>query len=140
MCQEELIDLLSLEVQLVLVVALDGVLFADSVVLLCQELLEGQHGRLGGVVGVIPGRRPGERLKELMEQKNSLKHYSKYCVIIIITFKGAVQDFFYNLLTALQTMSNTHAQVALAQLCANHVQHIERSSCATCRVTNMSCY
>ena len=33
--------------------------------------------------------------------------------------------FLYNLLTAPQTVSNTYAQVARAQSCANHVQHIE---------------
>ena len=54
--------------------------------------------------------------------------------IIIIAFKGAIRDF-YNLLTAPRTISNTHAQVARAQSCANHVQHIERLSRATCRVT-----
>ena len=30
-----------------------------------------------------------------------------------------------------QTVSNTHAQVAQAQSCANHVQHIERLSHAS---------
>ena len=43
--------------------------------------------------------------------------------------------FFYNLLTAPRTVSNTYAQVAWAQSCANHVQDIERLSRATCRVT-----
>ena len=38
---------------------------------------------------------------------------------------------FYNLLTAPRTVSNTYAQVARAQLCANHVQHIERLSRAS---------
>ena len=38
---------------------------------------------------------------------------------------------FYNLLTAPRTVSNTYAQV---ESCANHVQHIEGSSLATCRV------
>ena len=42
--------------------------------------------------------------------------------------------FFCNLLTASQTVSNMYAQVARAQSCANHVQHIERLSCATCWV------
>ena len=55
-------------------------------------------------------------------------------VIIIIALKGAVRDF-YSLLTAPRTVSNTFAQVARAQSCANHVQHIERLSRATCRVT-----
>ena len=35
-------------------------------------------------------------------------------------------EIFYNLLTAPRTVSNTYAQVARAQLCANHLQHIER--------------
>ena len=52
-------------------------------------------------------------------------------IIIIIAFKGAIRDF-YHLLTAPRTVSNTHAQVARAQSCANHVQHIERLSRATC--------
>ena len=54
--------------------------------------------------------------------------------IIIITLKGAIRDF-YNLLTAPRTVSNMYAQVARAQLCANHVQHIECLSHATCHVT-----
>ena len=39
--------------------------------------------------------------------------------------------FFYNLLTALRTVSDTYAQVAQAQPCANHMQHIERLSRAS---------
>ena len=46
-------------------------------------------------------------------------------------------EIFYNLLTALRTVSNMYAQAAQAQSCANHVQHIEHLSCATCRVV---CY
>ena len=38
---------------------------------------------------------------------------------------------FYNLLTALRTVSKTYAQVALVQPCTNHVQHIERLSRAS---------
>ena len=34
--------------------------------------------------------------------------------------------FFYNLLAAPQTVSNTYAQLARVQSCANHVQHIGR--------------
>ena len=56
-------------------------------------------------------------------------------IIIIIAIKGAIRDFFYNLLTAPRTVSNTNAQVARAQSCANHVQHIELLSRATCRAT-----
>ena len=44
-------------------------------------------------------------------------------------------EIFYNLLTAPQTVSNTFAQVARAQSYANHVQHIEHISRATCHVT-----
>ena len=54
-------------------------------------------------------------------------------IIILIAFKGAVRDF-YNLLAAPLTVSNTYAEVARAQLCANHVQHIERLSRAICHV------
>ena len=52
---------------------------------------------------------------------------------VIIALKGAIRDF-CNLLTAPRTFSNTHAQVVMAKSCANHVQHIERLSRATCRV------
>ena len=38
-------------------------------------------------------------------------------------------------ISSLCHVSNTYVQVARAQLCANHVQHIERLSHATCRVT-----
>ena len=55
-------------------------------------------------------------------------------IMIIIAFKGAIRDY-DNLLTAPRTDSNTYAQVARAQSCANHAQHIERLSHATCRVT-----
>ena len=44
-------------------------------------------------------------------------------------------EILYNLLTAPRTASNTYAQVARTQSCANHVQHIERFSRATCRVS-----
>ena len=36
-------------------------------------------------------------------------------IIIIIAFKGANRYFFYDLLTAPRTVSNTYAQVARAQ-------------------------
>ena len=40
-------------------------------------------------------------------------------IIMIIAFKGAIRDFFYNLLTAPRTVSNTYAQLAWAQSCAD---------------------
>ena len=43
-------------------------------------------------------------------------------------------EIFRSLLTAPPTVSNMYALVAWAQLCVNHVQHIERLSRATCRV------
>ena len=52
----------------------------------------------------------------------------------MIAFKGAVRDI-YHLLAAPQTVSNTYAQVAQAQSCANHAQYVERLLCATCRNT-----
>ena len=54
-------------------------------------------------------------------------------IIIVIAWKVAIRNF-HNLLTATRTVSNTYAQVAWAQSCANHVLHIERLSRATCRV------
>ena len=56
-------------------------------------------------------------------------------ISIIITFKGANRDFFYNLLTAPRTVSSTYTQVAQTQLCANPMQHNTRLSRASCRVT-----
>ena len=56
-------------------------------------------------------------------------------MMMMIALKGAIRDFFYNLLTAPRTVSNMYAQVARAQLCANHVPHIERSPRATYHVT-----
>ena len=40
-------------------------------------------------------------------------------------------ETFCNFLTAPRTVPNTYAQVAKAQSCANHVQHIERLSRAS---------
>ena len=45
--------------------------------------------------------------------------------------RGSSRIFFYNLFAAPRTVSNTYAQVAKAQSCENHVQHIERISRAT---------
>ena len=47
-------------------------------------------------------------------------------IIIVIAFKGTIRDWW--------TVSNMYTQVARSQLCANHVQHIERLWRATCRV------
>ena len=43
----------------------------------------------------------------------------------------ALFEIFYHLFTAPQAVSNTYAQVARTQSCANHVQHIERLSRAS---------
>ena len=43
--------------------------------------------------------------------------------------------YFKNLHTRPRTISNTYAQVARAQSCSNHVQHIHRISRATCGVS-----
>ena len=51
-------------------------------------------------------------------------------IIIIIALKGAI--FFHNLLAALWAVSNRYTQMAWAQSCAYHVQHIKHFSCATC--------
>ena len=60
-----------------------------------------------------------------------LTYVQSLIIIVIIAFKGAIRDFFYNLLTGPRTVSNTYTQVARAQSCADHVQHIERLSCAS---------
>ena len=54
-------------------------------------------------------------------------------ITMIIALKGAIRDF-YDLLTAPRTVSNTYAQVARAQSCTNHKQHIKSLSRATCSV------
>ena len=64
---------------------------------------------------------------------DSEMHEKLIIIIIIIALEGANQDY-YNLLNALRTVSNTYTQVARAQSCANHVQHIGRLSCVTCYV------
>ena len=50
--------------------------------------------------------------------------------IIIIASKGVIRDFLQS-----PHCTNTYALVTLAQSYANHVQHIERSSRATCCFT-----
>ena len=54
-------------------------------------------------------------------------------IILMISLKGAMQDF-YNLFTALQTVSNRYAQMAWAQSCANYRQYIKHLPPATCHV------
>ena len=44
-------------------------------------------------------------------------------LMIIISLKGA-NRYFYDLLIVPRTVSNTYAQVARVQSCANHVQHV----------------
>ena len=58
---------------------------------------------------------------------------AQYVTTIIIPLKGTAPDF-DSLLTALRTVSETHAPVSRAQSCANHMQHIQRLSRATCHV------
>ena len=55
------------------------------------------------------------------KEKTNLMIIIIVIIIIIITLKGTIRDF-YNLPTVLQTVSNTYAQVARVQSCANHVQ------------------
>ena len=54
-------------------------------------------------------------------------------IIIVMTFKGTNREF-YNLLTAPRTVSNTYAQVAIAQSCATH-----RATHWTLIACNMPC-
>ena len=50
---------------------------------------------------------------------------------LLLSHSKALFEIFYSLLTAPRTVSNTYAQVARVQSCANHVQHIERLSHAS---------
>ena len=54
-------------------------------------------------------------------------------IIIMNALKYAIQDF-YILVSALQAVSDSYAQVARAKLCLNRVQEIKRLSHATCHV------
>ena len=82
------------------------------------------------------------------KDSNGIPWVMMIMIIIMIATKGAIRDllaaprtnnnnnncysrFFYNFLIAPRTVSNTYAQVARAQSCANHVQHIERLSRAS---------
>ena len=51
--------------------------------------------------------------------------------MIMITLKGAIGDF-YNL-TAPRTVSSTYVQMARAQLCVNHEQHVQDDVCHVVR-------
>ena len=57
-----------------------------------------------------------------------------YLLLLLLDKKDANLVFF-NIFTAPRTVANTYTQVARAQSCANHVQHIERLSRATCGVS-----
>ena len=54
-------------------------------------------------------------------------------VTITIALKSTVQNF-CGLLTVPWSVSNMYAQVAKVQLCANHAQHIECLSPASCHM------
>ena len=58
-------------------------------------------------------------------------------VIIIIIIEIIIALKIANLLSAPQTVSNTYAQMARAQSCADYVQHIERLLRATYRVPKL---
>ena len=58
-------------------------------------------------------------------------HVSVSRPLLMMALKDAVPDF-NSLFTVLWTVSNTFAQVARVQSCANHMQHIEHLPHATC--------
>ena len=72
-------------------------------------------------------RRCGQRAQTL---PTSYSGPLKQIIIIIIAFKGAIRDFLQSPHSAANCL-NMYAQVARAQPCANHVQHIERLSHAS---------
>ena len=88
-----------------------------------------------GITGWVEAGQDGEVLTAAVLERE-WEGGGERCLIMImiIASKSAILDF-SNLLTAPPTVSNTYTQVARAQSCANHVQHIERLSRATCRVT-----
>ena len=62
---------------------------------------------------------------------NNNRIQRRYSRFFTTSHSKALFEIFYNLLTAPRTVSNTYTQVARAQSCANHVQHIQRLSCAS---------
>ena len=62
-------------------------------------------------------------------------YYYYYYYYYYYSHSKAQFEIFYNLLTAPRTVCNTYSQVAPGTSSVNHVQHIERLSRATCRVT-----
>ena len=58
-----------------------------------------------------------EKKKNPNQSNKQTKKLIIVIVIIIIAFKGAIRDFFYNLLTTPRTVSNMYSQVARAQSC-----------------------
>ena len=62
------------------------------------------------------------RANEMNDLKKKKSHWKVQCKI------------FYSLLTVPRTVSSMYVQVAQAKSCANHVQHIECLSHATCHV------
>ena len=83
--------------------------------------------------GVLVSQRPASEVSIRRRQRHAGVDQLVF-IVMIIAFKGAIQ-ILDNLLTAQRTVSSTYAQVARAQSCANPVQHIERLSRTTCRVT-----
>ena len=79
---------------------------------------------IGDTGGWVRGWKEGEmrRVPHIVDRQTENK--KKY-IIKIFALKGAIRDF-DNLPTVPRTVSNTYAQVARAQSCANHVQHIQR--------------
>ena len=59
-------------------------------------------------------------------------------IIVIIIILRCTISTNYNLVTALRTVSNMYTQVAWAQSCANHVQHIGHLPNVTCTTLEFS--
>ena len=59
---------------------------------------------------------------------SEIHHLGWDWIMIIIALKGAIGHF-YHLLTAPRTVSNTYAQVARAQSCADHFYHMQPAVC-----------
>ena len=71
--------------------------------------------------------------KRVLSDKRSPGFYAVMIVILIIALKGAVRDFLQSPHCAANCLQHVRS-FGRAQSCANHLQHLERLSRATCRV------
>ena len=99
--------------------------YADNVYPQRQNVTTSMVGLKNGHIGKNLSQN-GEPWRSSWEmQKKKKKYHTERCN----------SRFFNNLLTAPWAVSNMYPQVARVHSCANHMQHIERLSCVTWRLT-----